>query len=247
MPPIIASDVQKLANDRLRFGTSDKSATLVLEDYPTTFSGGIKIGGSTGGPNKFFRVKTKPTSGDPTYRPDAPTIAVVAQAKTGGTGFVAATAGTYYFQVFAISEGGVSLGSNTVAVAVAAGQEAKITITAGVKTGTGFVVCRSQKDASDGTDCREMFRIGRNTEGDTIVFDRNDELPGTGEILLLSDDEVSPSIQWDQFLPLMRFDLYPTDSAILPFLIVLFGAPDVKVPWYHGIIKNVGYTGLGWY
>jgi hypothetical protein len=45
----------------------------------------------------------------------------------------------------------------------------------------------------------------------------------------------------------MLFQLYPTKSAIDPFLICLFGTPDVVVPWYHGIIRNVSPSDLGWY
>jgi hypothetical protein len=174
-------------------------------------------------------------------------MALAAQSKTGGTGFITATAGTYYYQVFAISETGISAGCVAASLAVANGQEAKITITPGVKKGTGYIVCRSKIGAADGSDCREMYRIADSGVATTISLDQNDELPGTGEILLISHDANQPTIQWDQFLPTMRFDLYPTAAAIIPFLIVNFGTPDVKVPWYHGIVKNVGYSGMGWF
>jgi hypothetical protein len=49
---------------------------------------------------------------------------------------------------------------------------------------------------------------------------------------MVSDDPVEKTLQWDQFLPLMKFDLYPTKAAVIPFLILLFGTPDVKVPWF---------------
>ena len=94
----------------------------------------------------------------------------------------------------------------------------------------------------DGTNCKEMVRIGNAGTGTTTYLDQNADLPGTGEILLLSHDAVEPTAQFDQFLPLMKFDLYPTKAAVTPFMIVLFGTPDIKVPWYHGVIKNIGYN-----
>jgi hypothetical protein len=250
MPSIIAQDFQTLARDRLRLNPADRAGAMVIEEYPTPFSDPIKIAGKEAGPNKMFRVKGPiVASGDATKRPSAPTFALAAQSLTSGgsPGFVAATAGTYYYTVFAINEYGISTGAAAASVAVTAGQEVKITITPGGTRGTGYIICRSKKDAGDGTDCREMVRVADSGSATTVVLDQNADLPGTGEIVYLSHDIVEPAVQWDQFLPLMKFDLYPTKSAVTPFLIVLFGALDVKVPWYHGVVKNVGYSSLGWY
>lgn len=250
MPSMIAQDFQVLARDRLRLNPADRAGAAVIEEYPTPFSDPIKIAGKEAGPDKMFRIKGPVVaSGDATKRPDAPTFALAAQALSGGgsPGFVAATAGTYYYTVFAVNEYGISTGAAAASVAVTAGQEAKITITPGIKRGTGYIVCRSKKDAASGADCREMVRVADSGSATTVVLDQNNDLPGTGEIVYLTHDIVEPAVQWDQFLPLMKFDLYPTKSAVTPFLIVLFGTPDVKVPWYHGVVKNVGYTGLDWY
>ena len=248
MPPVLAQDVQNLVKDRLRLNTGDNRAAAVVEKYPTPFSDEILIAGSAG-PDKFFRVKTSVVaSGDSSKRPDAPTIALAAQAKTGGTGFLVATAGTYYYTVHAVNQYGVSPASAAGSVAVADGQQVQITITpaAGNAT-TGFIICRSKVDAADGTDTREMIKVSKASTPTTIHLDQNDDLPGTGELIVLSYNEMDPSIQWDQFLPLMKFDLYPTNAAIIPFLIILFGAMDVKVPWRHGLVKNVSFTGLDWF
>lgn len=250
MPSMIAQDFQVLARDRLRLNPDDRSGAAVIEEYPTPFSEAIKIAGKEAGPDKMFRIKGPVVpNGDPNRRPSAPTFTLLAQNLTanGGPGFVTADAGTYYYIVFAVNEYGVSIAAAAAAAAPAAGKEVKITITPGATKGTGYVLCRSKKDAADGTDCREMIRIADSGSATTVFLDQNSDLPGTGEIVYLSHDLVEPSIQWDQFLPLMKFDLYPTKSAVTPFLIVLFGTPDVKVPWYHGVVKNVGYTSLGWY
>lgn len=250
MPSMIAQDFQKLAKDRLRFNPDDRRGAQVVMEYPTTFSSDIKIAGKEAGPDKMFYVKGKiAASGDATKRPDAPTFALAAQDLTagGGRGFDSTSAGTYYYQVFAINEYGVSAGAAAASLALAAGKEAKITITPGTKKGTGYIICRSKKDAGSGADVREMVRVGDSGAATTVVLDQNEDLPGTGEILYLSHDALEPSIQFDQFLPLMKFDLYPTRAAVTPFLLVLFGTPDVKVPWYHGVVKNVGYTNDGFY
>jgi hypothetical protein len=247
MPTIIASDLQKLIRDRLRFNTGDNKGSVVVEKYPTPFSDEIIVAGRNAGPDKFFRIKGAVATAGSTDKPNAPTISLLAQTKTGGTGFTADTEGTYYYTVHAISKDGISVASSDSSQAVSTGQEVEITITPdGTAPGTGFIVCRSKKDASGGTDTREMMRVAKDS-GDTVVLDQDDLLPGTGEIVLLSNDGLEPTVQWDQFLPLMKFDLYPTNAAVIPFLVLLFGALDVKVPWYHGYIKNIGYTGLDWY
>ncbi|MFZ4618313.1 MAG: SU10 major capsid protein [Rectinemataceae bacterium] len=250
MPSMIAQDFQKLAKDRLRFNPDDRKGAQVVMEYPTPFSSDIKIAGKEAGPDKMMYVKGKiAASGDSTKRPDAPTFALASQNLTAsqGRGFDAGSAGTYYYTVFAINEFGVSVGAAAASLALAAAKEAKVTITPGAKRGTGYIICRSKKDAADGTDCREMVRVADSDAATTVVLDQQEDLPGTGEILYLSHDEVEPSIQFDQFLPLMKFDLYPTRAAVTPFLIVLFGTPDVKVPWFHGVVKNVGYTSDGFY
>ena len=247
MPSVIASDFQKLARDRLRFGENDTKGGRVVLEYPTTFSGDIKIAGKEAGPDKMFHVKGKiSASGDANKRPSAPTFALTAQTLTagGGPGFVTAEAGTYFYAVHAINAYGISEGAAAASVAVAAGQEVKIVITPGTIKGSGYIITRSKKGGS-GTDMREMVRIGIGSAATKTHLDQQDDLPGTGSILYLSHDAIEPSAQFDQFLPLMKFDLYPTRAAVTPFLIVLFGTPDVKVPWYHGVVKNIGYTNDG--
>ncbi len=250
MPSIIASDIQDLWKDRIRFNTGDKSVGMVTEKWPTPYSNPIKIAGDEAGPDKMFRVKGIITpNGDTTKRPSAPTFALAAQTLTAsqGRGFSAATAGTYYYQVFAVNEYGISIGASAAAQAVASGEEVKITITPGSTKGTGYIICRSKKDIGVGTDCREMIRVADSGGSTTIKLDQDEDLPGTGEIVLMSHDAVEPSAQFDQLLPMMKFDLYPTKSAVTPFMLVLFGTPDIKVPWFHGVIKNVGYNTLGWF
>ena len=92
-----------------------------------------------------------------------------------------------------------------------------------------------------------MIRVADSGSSTTVKLDQNEDLPGCGEIVLLSHDAVESTAQFDQLLPMMKFDLYPTKSAVTPFMLVLFGTPDIKVPWFHGVIKNIGYASLGWF
>ena len=250
MPPAIAADLQALARDRFRLNDGDRRGATVIQSYPTAFSNEITIAGERAGANKLYRVKNRPV---PTVgvdgTPNAPSIAVLAVANTGATGFKSATAGTYRYAVFAINEKGISGASAAANLVVANGEMAQITITPATTGGaaTGYIVCRGKINTTTGDDQREMFRVADSGSGTTVAKDSNDELPGTGQLLMVSDDPIEKTLQWDQFLPLMKFDLYPTKTAVIPFLILLFGTPDVKVPWYHGVIDNVGYTGLDWF
>lgn len=246
MPTILASDMQDVVKDRIRFNTGDKAGTNVVENYPTPFSDAILIAGKEAGPDKMFFARNGITSiGAAADKPNAPAIAGVAVGDAASQ-FVAADAANYTYAVHAIDENGISVASATATIAVAAGDKVTLTITHdAIKPGTGFIVTRGKKGVA--TDLREIGRIAKASGATSTFVDYNAVLPGTGDILLLSHDVASPTIQWDQFLPAMKFDLYPTMSAIIPFLIVMFGTPDVKVPWFHGVIRNVSDQGLGWY
>lgn len=242
MPTVIASDFQALVRDRLRFSTGDNRGSTVIETYPTTFSDDIIIAGKTAGPDKMFRMKGPVrANGNITKRPGKPSISLSARAKAVGDVGDGLPEGTYNYTVHAINEYGIGLASDAVSVALWSLQKIEITITPDATIGgSGFIICRSK---INGTATAEMVRIP-NTKGvNTVYNDVNEDIPGTGEILLLSINDYQASIQWDQFLPMMEFPLYPTNAAVLPFLMIIFGTPDVKVPWFHGVMKNVGYTG----
>lgn len=246
MPTILASDLQDVVKDRLRLNVGDTRATGVVEKYPTPFSDEIIIGGKEGGPDKMFMTRGPVVSiGVAADKPNAPTIATGVSSDAASK-FFAADAATYTYAVHAIDENGISVATAGSNQAVAAGQKVTITITHdGTKPGTGFIVTRGKKGVT--TDLREIGRIAKAAGATTAFVDYNEVLPGTGDIVLLSHDVAQPSIQWDQFLPAMLFDLYPTRAAIDPFLIVMFGALDVKIPWYHGLIRNVSPVDLGWF
>lgn len=246
MPSLLASDMQDVVKDRLRLNVGDTKGTGVILEYPTPFSDPILIAGKEAGPDKmFFNRGNIAAVGLAEKRPNAPSIAGAA-AGDAASKFLAADAATYTYAVHAISEDGISAASNSVNVAVTAGQKVTLTITHdGSKPGTGFIITRGKKGVT--TDLREIGRIAKAAGATSTFVDLNEVLPGTGDILLLSHDGATPTVRWDQFLPAMKFDLYPARSAIIPFLIVMFGTPDVTVPWHHGVIRNVSPVDLDWF
>lgn len=247
-PTIVAQDFQSLVRDRIRFGTDDKSFKPVIEDWPSVYDTTVKIAGAAG-QNKMYRVKGVPTPAT-SGGPSAPTFALSTQATSGGTGFVAATAGTYRYTVYAVNSSGLISAAATAAnQAVTDGNEVVVTITPAVSNaGTGFIICRGKKDVTTGADLREMTRVSKASTATTVFLDQNDELPGTAEVLLLTagSDEISRTIQWDAFVDLMRFNLGATKAAI-PFLMVWYGAADMKIPERNALIKNVGHSGINWF
>jgi len=251
-PPAVALDWQNLLKDRQRFNESSNVAGMNISMYQTMFGPAINIAGRAG-IDKMYKVKTRPVASSlTTLRPTAPTFALAAQGTTGGTGFVAATAGTYRFTVFAIDSSGlISAAAAEANLALAAGEEAEITITRGAAVGgvfaSGYIVCRGKKDVVAGTDVREMYKVAASGIADTVTLDQNDEYPGTAEMLLLTSNGVENTYQWDSFLDLRRFNLGATRASI-PFLMIWYGTPDLKVAKFNGIVKNVGHAGVdGWF
>lgn len=246
MPPVIAADLQAVVRDRVRFNVTDQKGSPVVMNYPTAFSDDIIIAGRDGGADKmFFPRDAVAAVGDAAKRPGAPSISGAANANAASK-FLAGDAGDYTYAVHAISEEGISAASTVATVTVAAGASVTLTITPdGSIPGTGFIITRGKKGVTTGL--KEVARIAKASTATTTFVDHNDVLPGTGDVLLVSHDTVQATMRWAQFLPAMKFDLFPTKSAIIPFLIVMFGTPDVMTPWYHGVIRNVSPSDLGWY
>jgi len=249
-PPSIAQDWQNLLKDRYRYNDASRIAGSKLTTYQSMYGRDIWISGRAG-IDKMYKIKTTPVASSlTTLRPTAPTFALLAQTLSvvGGTGFTTTTAGTYRYQVFAIDGSGlISVASTAANVAVADGQEVRITITPGIAPlATGYIVCRGKVGVTTGDDQREMFRVADSGAATTVTHDTNDEYPGTAEMLLLSSEGVEPTYQWDSFLDLRRFNLGPTRASI-PFLMIWYGTPDLKIANFNGIIKNVGHAGIDWF
>lgn len=174
--------------------------------------------------------------------PGAPTIASAVAGNTGSQ-FTAPRDGTYYYVVCAINAAGVeSIPSVAASVAVTAGQDVTLTITpnADLKQ-TGYAIYRSVQDPAAApalTEYRLVERIAANSTpaSNTVYVDANALLPGRSTIYLLN--RVPESISWVQLLPATQFPLYPTNTAVIPWAVLLYGAVQVSIPNHHFILDN---------
>jgi hypothetical protein len=176
-----------------------------------------------------------------------PATVTGAAASDPSSKFGAPEAGTYYDLVTGVNARGESTGRKSAAVTVAAGERMTLTITAAAGgTETGYVIYRSRKNGTNNTDdFREMVRIPK--AGATTVFvDANRDIPGTANAYVLNMTPGHTAIIWRQFLPMMKFPLYPTVSAVIPWAQLLFGYLRISKRRHHVVIKNILPTTAQW-
>jgi hypothetical protein len=132
-------------------------------------------------------------------------------------------------------------------VAVAAGQGVALTIAASAGLlETGYVIYRSRMNGTNApSDFRQMARIPR-TGASTVYTDINYDIPGTTKAYLLDMRPAQTAITWRQLLPMMRFDLYPTNQAVIPWAQLLFGYLRMSKRKHHAVIKNILPVGATW-
>ena len=242
-PTILSEDIQELCRDRIRFGTNDRNMTPVFDSYPTPL-GTLNFSADAGaGPDKMFRVKgPMAAKGDPDKRPNTPTtVTAVAGAKSGSE-FVTADEGNYIYDIFAISKSGISAAKTAAAVAVESGDGVTITITPdSAKPGTGFIICRT---APGGSITMEMVRIPKDRNNPTTVYvDLNNDLPGTTDMIFITERKLQQVAEFAQLLPLRMYRMNPVNRLVTPFILALWGYIDLKNPEWCGIAKNIQYKG----
>ena len=240
----VMEDVQRLLRDRIRFpagaGGEKTLPNFVFEKYPTTFGTPVLE------PDLFILEGEAPRTSVVVGVPSQQTISCAAAQDTTNSKFVAADAGEYYYAVAAVNKFGQSLVSAEDNVDVVAGDKVTISITEGADDGTCFFIFRSKKDA--GASATKLFcKKVKRTGDDPDIVDYNADLPGTSQAYLLGMNTMYNAIEWHQFLPLMKFDLYPTNQAVYPFLMLLFGAIGLKKPEHHVMIKNISPSDLKWF
>lgn len=154
--------------------------------------------------------------------------------------FGAQQAGTYYYAVAGVNAAGASAVLKSAQVTVAAGE--KVTLTIGASAGlgeTGYIIYRGRKGGTNGTDdFREVTRVGR-TASSTVWVDFNRDIPGTTKAFLLDMRPGQTAITWRQLLPLLKFNLYPTNSAVIPWAQLLFGFLRMSKRKHHAVVKNI--------
>ncbi|MFL5900887.1 MAG: hypothetical protein ACJ75S_06775 [Solirubrobacterales bacterium] len=162
--------------------------------------------------------------------------------------FAAGHAGNYYYAVAGINAAGQTAVAVSAQVAIAAGQQVALTINrSGAATETGYVIYRSRLNGTNAlTDLREMCRIPASGGATTVFTDKNLEIPGGTTAYVLNMTPGQMAITWRQLLPMTKFPLYPTVSAVVPWAQLLFGYLRIGKRRHHTVIKNIVPTGATW-
>lgn len=176
--------------------------------------------------------------------------AVVPTAGAGGADskWGATHAGNYYYAVAGVNAKGQSGALVSAQVAVAAGEQVSLAITAsGANTETGYAIYRGRKNGTNAlTDLRLVKRIPKTAGGTTTWIDKNRDIPGTVKASILNMLPGAQAIDWRQFLPMTKFPLYPTNAAVVPWAQLLFGFLRITKRKHHCVIKNIVPAGSLW-
>lgn len=242
---MVMQDVQNLLRDRIRFNAGQTQGSSIFNTYPTPF-GELEMLDDV-----FIQEGAVPGSVSALAgAPSAPTESVVptsvAVAGSEISFWQSGDVGAYDYAVTAINKFGESAPvAMTQLAASVEGQKVTMTVADGATAGTAFKLYRGKKGAG-AADVRYVKTVvsGGAT---TVITDFNAELPGTSTAFILTMDQVYDAIEWFQFLPLMKFDLYPTNQAVYPFLMLLFGALALKKTEQHVIIRNISPASMGWF
>lgn len=162
--------------------------------------------------------------------------------------FGATHAGNYYYAVAGVSKKGQSAVSKSAQIAVAAGDKVTLTITASASDEeTGYAIYRSRKNGTNGTaDFRLVKRIAKTAGGTTTFVDLNRDIPGTSKAFILNLTPGHTAITWRKLLPLTKFQLFPTNAAIVPWALLMFGYLRISKRKQHVVIKNILTDGAVW-
>lgn len=175
-----------------------------------------------------------------------PTLALAA-ASDASSMFAAGQAGNYYYLVTGLNSKGQSDGVISAQQAVTAGQKVTLTITrsAGAQE-TGYAIYRSRLNGTNApSDFRLMARVPSGGATTTYV-DLNRDIPGTTRAYVLNMNPGDHAINWRQLLPMMKFPLYPTNAAVIPWAQLMFGYLRITKRRHHAVIKNILPAGAKW-
>lgn len=174
-------------------------------------------------------------------------VSVNAASDDASSQFTSARAGNYYWYVTGVNAKGQSVGVKSSQTAVNAGKKAVLTITAST-TGeeTGYAIYRSRQNGTNATsDFRLMARIPK-AGATTTYTDLNREIPGTSTAYILNMSPGAQAISWRQFLPMLKFPLYPTVSATVPWAQLLFGYLRITKRRQFVIVRNILANSSTW-
>lgn len=149
------------------------------------------------------------------------------------------TAGTVYYHVSAVSDGGESLTTPSAAQVITAGQQVALTIPA-VSGATAYRIYRgtSSDPTDDSVGWIATIAPTGSVGGAGAFTDTNQFQPNTGIMLMMNMDE--PDIAMAQLAPLIKFPLAMTSTTI-EFMLMLYHVLAVKAAERMIIVKNIGF------
>jgi hypothetical protein len=177
----------------------------------------------------------------------APTSVTITQAANAASAFSAARAGNYYYYVVGVSQAGQSTGTVSAQTAVAAGNGVTLTIarSAGAQE-TGYAIYRGRLNGTNALNDLRLMRRIPSAGATTVYVDLNTDIPGTTKAYILNMLPSANAITWRQLLPMLKFPLYPTVSAVIPWAQLMFGFLRISKRRHHVVIKNIVPNGAIW-
>ena len=151
--------------------------------------------------------------------------------------FGASDAGNYYYRIVPVGEGGVGVAVDTNVIDVIAGDEVTFEIAQANPTEVSYYkIYRSAKDASDANGALLVGEIA-SAGANTTFSDKNFKVAGGSDILFIN---TAPDyMEYFQMLSLIRRPLAQVRTTH-PFLLMMFGAPAVKLPSKMFVVSNAG-------
>jgi hypothetical protein len=144
---------------------------------------------------------------------------------------------------------------------VSAGQAVTLTIARSAgQAETGYVIYRSRLNGGNvvsgtnvaglignqNSDFREIVRIPASGNSTTTWTDLNADVPGTTKAFGLNLRPSDTAVVWRQLLPMLKFGLYPTNAAVIPWAQLLFGYLRLSKRRHLAVIKNVVTSSQAW-
>ena len=256
----VISAFQRVIRDRIRFPARDQDmgaravGGATFNVYPTIHGDldlvedlFISADGLNPGPGTTPRAST--LAGAPgTGAITASTVSVLSSIPTGETAqWQADDAGDYFYTLVAsnnLGDGPEEAGSAAATIpADPSSSIARIvcTVPTGAGRPTAIKIYRSRKDGTASTQHRYVKTVGvpAGTASSVTIYDGNNDLPGTSTGWVLTTGAGHNAIEWHQFLPMIKFPLYPSSAAVWPFLVLLYGSLPLRKPKRHVMIKNI--------
>jgi len=231
-------DTQFFSKGRYQLAAGEKTTGFHSENVRTAM-GMVKLR-----PSVFLEIdQLAPVVAENDSVPTTPASLGLAVAVDAASKFGASDAGTYYYEVTALSKSGESAPIAAVSVAVAAGERVDLTIGRGTVSGndltTGYKIYRSRReDAALGAAAKRYLIAKVPSAGvSTVVSDFNDNLPGLGKAFLGQMDESVLTLR--ELSPMLKFPLATVASSIR-WMQLYYNTPIVFRPRSWVVIKNIG-------